>query len=379
MHMPSILPSLLAPAAALALIFPVSATAESLTWRPAAHTSPGPTSLIQMNGTTVAEIDGRQFAYSIGGNTGPTGMDIDAIWYAPIDGEEIGPWQKADATLDGKGIVYHTRSTVAFNGRIYVVGGRYNAGDGFDTRYDGIRVFEPDATGNIPADNVTLYTGEGDGADIPHVNPPLDILEMAAVLTPSRTNPGDAILRIMGGGNTNAVRSFRIDGSTGEIVGAGPGGELAPAQIGEEGLPEELAFAAAALHGDRIYFIGGHPVSDKVFFTSVGDDDRLAPWRETTAPLPEGRFDGAAASFGANLYVLGGTAGTNEMTRNEVLRAVINDEGDIVGWHQDTPLPVIPGVRRIGAFTTGDAIYMMGGRLTSYSFNTAVWIGTVGE
>ncbi|MCC5877080.1 MAG: hypothetical protein JJU11_12745 [Candidatus Sumerlaeia bacterium] len=352
---------------------------DTLSWRAAAHTSPGPTALIQMNGTAIAEVDGNRFAYSFGGNTGPTGMDIDSIWYAPIEGEEIGPWKKADATLDGKGIVYHTRSTVAFNGRLYVVGGRYNAGDGFDTRYDGIRVFEPDATGNIPANNVTLYTGTGDGESIPDVAPSLDLLEMAAVITPSRVHPGDALLRIMGGGDTNAVRSFRIDGSTGRILGAGPGGELAPAVTQEENLPQALAFAAATIHQDRIYFLGGHPVSDKVYFTTIGDDDRITSWRETTAPLPEGRFDGAAASFGANLYFLGGTAGTNEMTRNEVLRAVVDEEGDIIDWILDTPLPMVPGVRRVGTFTTNDAIYLMGGRQMSYSFNTAVWIGTTSE
>lgn len=354
---------------------PLSAS-PTLQWDVSPNTSPGKTAIMQMNGTAILEVGGKTFAYSVGGNMGPRGMDTDSIWYAPVDGTEIGPWVEADATLDGAGIVYHTRSTVSFNGRLYVVGGRYNAGDGFDQRYDGIRVFEPDATGNIPAENVTRYRGEGDGDSIPDVDPSLNTLEMVALIHPSSVHEGEAVLYVLGGAETTAVRSFRVNGETGAIIGAGPGGELAPALTVEESLPEGLGFSAGAIHGGFVYYLGGNPPSDKVFYSKILENDRLGPWETTTAPLPEARLDGAAISFRGSLYKIGGTAGTNEMTRNNVFRAEFGEDGDITGWINDTSLPVVPGIRRVGAMTNGEAVFLVGGRLTSTSFSSAVWVGT---
>jgi hypothetical protein len=309
-----------------------------LQWRISPHPSPGHTGIMQMNGTAALQVEGRTFAYSVGGNTGPVGLDIDTIWVAPVEGAEIGPWRPTAATLDGAGIVYHTRSTVGHHGRLYMVGGRFNEHDGFDQRFDGIRIFQPDATGDIPADGVTLYHNRDEA-----ITPPLDSLESAAVVTPSRVHPGDAILFIIGGNGEDAVRSVRIDGATGGIVGAEPGWLTVDAVTKEESLPTPVGFAPAVLHGGRLYLVGGNPPSPLVHWTTIGDDDRLAPWRTTTAPLPEPRLDGAAASFRGHLYVIGGTMRDNSTTLASVLRAAFSPDGDITGLAPRHPAPPVPG------------------------------------
>ncbi len=334
---------------------------------------------IQMNGTAALTIGGREFVYIIGGNKSTdAGGDTTAIHYAPMEAGRPGTWQEATARLERGGTTYHTRSTVSFAGRIYVVGGRLNQEGDYSTPYNGIRVFLPEETGDITAENVTYYTGEAGGI-VPASEPPLDLLEMAAVVSGSRVHPGDGILYVLGGGlgdtESDAVRSFRIDGESGRIVGAGPGRELAFAFKRLEPLPEPTAFHQAVLHEGRIYVAGNNPPSTAVYYSGILDDDTLGPWETASAPLPEVRLDAAAASFDGDLYVLGGTAGTNADTRNTVFRAVFGEDGDIEAWEEDAPVPLEPGFRRVGATVTQESLLIIGGRRSDDGFTPSVQVG----
>lgn len=371
-------------ALAAALLLCSTAAAQTLAWsHEPASLLPHMPGGIQMNGTAVVETDGGVFVYIIGGNksTG-AGGETTRIHFALLRDGRPGTFREATARLEGGGTSYHTRSTVSFNGRIYVVGGRLNMEGEYTTPYNGIRVYEPDASGDIPEANVAYYTGEGLGAH-PAVEPPLDLLEMAAVVAPSRARPGMGVLYILGGGigdtETGAVRMARIAGLDGTIEGAGPDGELAGALEELEPLPAPTAFHAAVLHEGRIYVTGNNPPSETVLFSEILDDDTLGPWRTVSAPLPEGRLDPAAASFGGELYVLGGTAGTNADTRNTVFRAVFGGDGDVVGWAEDAPVPLEPGFRRVGATVTRDSLLIIGGRRSSDGFTPEVQVGRRAE
>ncbi len=335
---------------------------------------------IQMAGTAVVETDSGPFVYIVGGNKSTdAGGETTVIHYAPLEDGRPGTWREATARLVGGGTSYHTRSTVTFGPRFYVIGGRLNQEGDYSTPYNGIRVYEPDETGDIAPGDVTYYTGEAGGI-VPAANPPLDLLEMAAVVTESRAHPGDGIVYILGGGfaetETAAVRKLRIDGRTGRIVDAGPGRELAFALKHLDPLPEPTAFHQAVLHEGRIYVAGNYPPSTTVWYAEILEDDTLGAWQAASAPLPEARLDCAAASFGGDLYVLGGTAGTNADTRNTVFRAIFGEDGDIEAWEADAPVPLEPGVRRVGATVTEQTLLIIGGRLSDDGFSPAVQIAT---
>jgi hypothetical protein len=354
----------------------------TIEWQPATHElAPLMPNGIQMNGTAVLTVDGRQYLYILGGNrTTDHGGDSRLIHYAPITGTDVGPWAVADARLERGGTSYHTRSAVAAGGRIYLVGGRFNQEGDFSTTYNGVRVFEPDATGNIPADSVTYYTGLGDDGGIRAVEPALDLLEMSAVGTPSRRHPGEHVVYVIGGGlgetATTAVRSFRV-AADGSIVDAGPGGELRPALRVERPLPEPVAFAPAVIRARHLYLIGGNPPSDRVYFARLRDDDSVGVWQLATARLPIPLFDSAAAVLDGRLYVIGGTSSSNAEITNQVWRAVINPAAcDIVQWLPESALPITPGIRRAGAATTSEAIFLIGGRTSESDFHRGVLVGT---
>jgi hypothetical protein len=360
-------------AAALGLLA-ASAVAQTLEWSATpAPLGPLLPAGIQMNGTATVEVAGERFVYTVGGNKSTAaGGDTTRIHYARIAGTSLGPWREATARLQGGGTTYHTRSTVGWRGHLFVVGGRFNEEGEYSTTYNGIRVFQPEAGGDIPSDSVLHYSGEA-------LSPPLDLLEMAAVMTDSRSRPDEGVLFVLGGGSGStksaAVRSFRVDAASGRIVGADDG-NLAPAERLLAPLPAPVAFHQAVLHAGRLYVVGDSPASATVYFASIQDDDSLSPWRSTAAPLREPRLDAAAASFGGHLYVLGGTAGTNHDTRTTVFRAEMGENGDIVAWHPDTPIPVMPGIRRIGATVTPEALLLIGGRLSDDTFSPWVQIAT---
>ncbi|MBX3728111.1 MAG: hypothetical protein KF858_02915 [Candidatus Sumerlaeia bacterium] len=362
-------------AAALGL-FAGSVVAQTLEWS-ATPTSLGPLlpAGIQMNGTATVEVAGERFVYIVGGNKSTAaGGDTTRIHYARIDGTTLGTWREATARLEGGGTTYHTRSTVGWRGRIFVVGGRFNEEGEYSTTYNGIRVFRPGAGGDIPADAIVHYSGET-------LSPSLDLLEMAAVMAESRQHPAEGVLYVLGGGSgsskTAAVRSFRVEAETGRIVGADASGNLASAARLLSPLPAPVAFHQTVLHDGRLYVVGDSPASPTVTFATIMEDDSLSAWRTTAAPLREARLDAAAASFGGHLYVLGGTAGTNADTRTTVFRAEVGENGDIVAWHPDTPIPVMPGIRRIGATVTPDALLLIGGRLADDAFSPWVQLATV--
>jgi hypothetical protein len=54
----------------------------------------------------------------------------------------------------------------------------------------------------------------------------------------------------------------------------------------------------------------------------------------------------------------------------------MGENGDIVAWHPDTPIPVMPGIRRIGATVTPEALLLIGGRLSDDTFSPWVQIAT---
>jgi len=264
---------------------------DTLEWSTLANNLAGGPEGLQMHGSASLNISGQDYVYILGGNLSvstPTGFESSVIYYAPVDSEGVlGTWAPASQELTA-GNSYITRSSVGYNGRIYVVSGTSNGGE--FPAYNGIRVFEADSTGNIPLGNVTEYNTDANvGEGIPAVDSPsLGLLEMSVVAKPSEDNSGDGILYIMGGANT-AVRSVRIDGTSGDIVGAGPGNELGNAVTVLNALPITRQSSGFVYHEGYLYVTGGLASGngDHVYYAEVLPNDELSAWQRTTADLPQ--------------------------------------------------------------------------------------------
>lgn len=368
-------------AAAVALT-PATASAQ-LEWGAAptdlAGSIPGPPfgpGNVQMNGTAIANVGGTDYLYIIGGNTAADGGDTNRIRYAPINAAtgNVGPWAIATTTLGTAGVAYHTRSCITINGRIYVVGGRFNAGF---TAYNGIRVFTPTTGGDITAPAVE-YPGPTTGVT-------LDRLEMQVVAVPSQVNAANTLLYIIGGssagsgtGGQNVVQSVTVENATGNILGVGVGNDLTPAiNATHPTLPGSRGSTQAVVHSGRIYLVGGNPATNTTVYAEILGTDTLGPWQTATGLLPGNRFDGGVASFGGNLYQIGGCVSGNADTQNTVFRATFGTAGDITGWTLETPASPLsnfrtPGVRRIGVTVGASRIFIVGGRLDAAAFATNV-------
>jgi hypothetical protein len=360
---------------------------------------------MQMHGTATVTVGANKFAYTVGGNTSVAATDVRKIHYAPITGRQIGAWAEATQELTdaagglgtgsaGIGMCYHTRSTFGYNGRLYVVGGRANVGDATN-RWDGVRVYTPDATGNIPAGAATYYTGLADVTNsIAAVTPIMTRLEMTTVTRASVASPGNQVVYVVGGGSaaeaTNQVQKFYISGTTGEIINAGPAtaagralGNAVTSAVGT--LDANRNATSAVIVGNNLYVIGGGASNPLVQRATIGVDDNLSAFSAIgVAALPEGRTDGGAAVLGGTIYVTGGCVTGNTDIRNVVYYATPDSvTGDIASWSTGNPIPVThptdaPGLRRVGSFVVDDMLVIVGGRIANTNaplFSDAVFVG----
>ncbi len=349
------------------------AVAQNITWNMSSANIPSGS--IQMHGSAIVNVDGVNYLYAVGGNTAAAGTDSTKIYYAalPATGADADlTWAEATYAFPNQSATYITRGSVGYNGRLYVVGGTFNAGATTGAAYNGIRVYQPDSTGNITGVQQE-YT---DATAVPAVNR----LEMTAVARQSTDNPANGVLYIIGGGSTNprpnVVQKVTIDGATGDIVGTvSTAGTLATG-VGQ---------APSVIFNNRLYVIGGYPGAvgglTSVQYATIESDDNLGSFSNTTAVLPEGRFDGGAVVYNGTIYVLGGAVTGNGDARDTAYRATVDPiTGDITAWTADSPIPLTTatgGYRRVGAVSTPEAIYMIGGRHDANNISGRLVTGSV--
>lgn len=108
-------------------------------------------------------------------------------------------------------------------------------------------------------------------------------------------------------------------------------------------LPVRVFFHTAAVHGGRIYLLGGFryengfKISERVYFADILADGSLGAWTAATA-LPTGTFFSSAASWNGVLYITGGWTASGET--NAVYFASVAPDGSLSAWSAATPLPL---------------------------------------
>lgn len=328
---------------------------------------------IQMHGTAAVEVGDEIMLYAIGGNRW-IGADSVNITYAPLTLEpqaQTGTWQHAtwqfptatnpSNVTGAAGSAYIERATFVYNGRIYVVGGTHNTANlPAGSAVNGIRVFEPTATGDILEPNAALgFDGAAAG-----VTPSLAGAGQSAVL-----DPDTGYLYVFG--NTTSVRRFHIDSSTGAV---------SDYQSFESQLLYHASMASGAvIHNGYIYIFSTNQADNQgsVQYAPVNPDGTLGTFVRASASLPVRHIDGGSVVMNGNIYVAAGydsassvAATQNASVINAVHRAVIDDAtGNITAWAVDAPIPnagtsTPAGMRRIGIAPLPDdqGFVIVGGR-----------------
>lgn len=315
----------------------------------------------QMGGTAVLSVNGADYLYFVGPNSGGDRLNI---YYVDVtDPSSPGTWQSSTFTSPSNSLVYTTNSVVPYNGRLYVVAGSFNSGN-TPIDYNGIRVFTPDANGDI-ADIDQEYDGSVGEPDIQ------GFASSAAV------DPDTGILYILAAGVTSqtAIQRVQIDAGTGEITGT-------PSLAGT--LPSPRRQAPMVIYNDTLYVVGGwnseaSAAADTVYYATIQPGGDLSAFAATTAPLPQAVSDMGAVVFQDRLYVTGGTtANSNATAVDDVFSADLTAGADISEWATEADLAFANGgVRRINAAVSSQGVFVVGGRQPDGVVNGAVHFGQI--
>lgn len=141
-------------------------------------------------------------------------------------------------------------------------------------------------------------------------------------------------------------RIYVIGGLSGTEASPWPTNDVWRAEIGADGLVGRwketnskdlppLSYAAAVVHDEWIYVIGGHDGQEKIgntYFTHVESDGDTADWSRSQHVITPGRDLHQALVFQDRLYVLGGY--TADGLSDEVWVTTIDEGGEIGGWSE---------------------------------------------
>ena len=121
---------------------------------------------------------------------------------------------------------------------------------------------------------------------------------------------------------------------------------------------------ASAVVKDRIYVIGGRAVYPSAF-TNLNDNEVYDPEKDTwtfAKSMPTKRGGIAAASLGDRIYVFGGETLTHTIDRDEEYNP------DTDSWIERDPLKT--GRHGFGAAAVGGSIYVIGGATSPHALST---------
>ncbi len=108
-------------------------------------------------------------------------------------------------------------------------------------------------------------------------------------------------------------------------------------------LPESRTDHTSEIHQSTMYVIGGLGTQsfvprDTVLRAAIDNSGNIGAFT-TTSPLPSPRWDHASLIHGNRLYVIGGAVDAGVPVTNEVLVAPINADGSLGAFSTTTPLP----------------------------------------
>lgn len=150
-------------------------------------------------------------------------------------------------------------------------------------------------------------------------------------------------------------------------------------------LPENLAQAAAAVVGNKIYVTGGFnpgmiPNQD-IYAASINTDGTVSSWTDV-GNLPVPLFGHGMVAYGGRLIVLGGSSTSSIVSRNNTYVLSLDSSGFISGWQETSSFPA-PIYR--GSFVAdGNKLFAVGGYsngtyLNKVYYATANSDGTLGS
>lgn len=313
--------------------------------------------------------------YLAGGRIGAT--SVADVQYAPIDAEgEVRTWASGTPFVSRR----TGQATVAFNGYLYVIGGRSALGSFNDVQYAPIK---PDGTlGTWITATSPFSTARYDHASVAH----------------------DGYLYVIGGLGTAGllgdvqVAPLRSDGSVGPwsftsvltaraghaavvshgslyVLGGNSGGsplatvQRAPinsngtlgAWIAQTGFSGGRDQHAAAAYAGFLYVVGGTNIATNFGDIQVAPLDptgTVGPWTTTTTGLPTPRYAHTVSTYHGFLYVAGGLSSGAGL--DEVRVAPIRADGSLGAFAVSPPL----GLSRYehSAAAWAGHLYLLGGQ-----------------
>jgi len=234
-----------------------------------AETTPLPANLF----AHTAVVSGER-VYVTGGWNGANTSKL--TYYALFDSNGLGNWEPASARLP-TGLDLH--SAVAYNGRIYVMGG-----------WDGYQIVKTVYFASIETDGDILNW-------YPTTDLPQPVYRHSSVVYDGR-------IYVMGGRTVGNKPLDTVYIAT--LAGGGVG-----AWIETTPLPKKLYYQSAFVSNGKIYVMGGYDGSsaiDKVYSASIKADGSLEPWIEVeNLRLPKELFrHSAVLAENGGVYLLGG-------------------------------------------------------------------------
>ncbi|NEQ55161.1 MAG: 4-oxalocrotonate tautomerase [Leptolyngbya sp. SIO3F4] len=128
--------------------------------------------------------------------------------------------------------------------------------------------------------------------------------------------------------------------------------------------------------GDFVYVLGGwnetKGIHKDVFFAPLTPEGTFGDWQLATASLPLKLQHHTVTIHDGAFYVMGGDNGfwDGSEVSNQILRAVPNDQGDIIEWVKVGELPEPLTIHAVTSLD--DQIYILGGSNTFRPDNTTV-------
>jgi hypothetical protein len=141
-------------------------------------------------------------------------------------------------------------------------------------------------------------------------------------------------------------------------------------------LPDTINGGGAAVHNDRIYFVGGSNGSrlDGVYYATINPNGSLGAWQVTTS-LPEEKEGLGLVEYNGYLFAIGGYSSSGVM--DTVFTAPINLDGSVGTWSVSTALPAARTV--LGATSANGFVYSLAGLdSSSHPSNTAYFASLTG-
>lgn len=274
-----------------------------------------------------AAVASQGYLYVLGGST--VSLQTSSVRYIHVNSDgTVGTstWNTTNALP----ATFRYHSAAAYNGYVYVVGGRGNGAATTTVFYSPINA------------NGTLGTWQTGSSSLPSA------LDQNAVLA------YNGYLYSVGGEDASANSTTTVLFSQLSTSTGAPG----TWQTSSSSLPSVIKYHAAGVYNGYLYTAGGFTITSTVFYAPLNATGSVGTWSRSTA-LPAAVGEGIGAISNGYFYVMGGSDGTNPSST--VSYAQINTQGSLAteGWTSQSSLAV--KVENTAPVIWNGYMYMMAG------------------